>query len=547
MNSFVDTLRSLGTGKLVVMAATVVAVGLMLTVFTARFTATPMTLLYGELDLAEASEIAARLDGMGTPYELAGNGTQIMVPSEVALEMRMALAADGLPSGGSIGYELFDRGDAFGAGRALQDINLLRALEGELARTIRTFSQIQAARVHIVMPKRELFSQDKQAATASIIVKVRGGVPLAAGQIAAIQHVVAAAVPGLSPLNVSVADDQGNLLARGDGGTEGAGIVASAATDARAALEKRLKSQIESLLEQSVGAGGVEAQVSVEMDFDRVTESSEVYDPDGQVVRSTQTVEDGSSSTEAEAEPNVSIANELPEGEPEGGAAQSQRTDQRTEETVNYEISKTIKNHVREGGTVRKLSVAVLVDGTYATAEDGTQTYQPRPAEELEQLAALVRTAVGYDADRGDSVEVVNMPFAREAEETLPEDSGPPLGLVKSDYMRIAEMAVLLIGVALIALLVLRPLIAHAFRPQAALAAAGAEGGAVAQLAGPGAAPAQIAGPRDGGADGPETMISVEQVDGRVRQSAMNKVNEIIDKHPQETLNILRTWMAEET
>lgn len=542
MNSFVETLRGLGTGRMIVMSMTVVAVGIMLFVFTARFTDTPMTLLYGDLDLAEASEIAARLDGMGVPYELNGNGTQVLVPADAALRMRMALAADGLPSGGSIGYEIFDREDAFGSGRALQDINLVRALEGELARTIRTFAQIQAARVHLVMPKRELFSQDKQQPTASIIVKVRGGSTLNPGQVAAIQHVVAAAVPGLSPMNISVADDSGTLLARGDGDAEGAGPVAAAANDARTALETRLKGQIETLLEKSVGVGRVRAQVTAEVDFDRVTENTETFDPDGQVVRSTQTIEDGSSSNKQDAAPNVSIANELPEGEPEGATSENTQSSQRTEETVNYEISKTITNHIREGGTIKRLSVAVLVDGAYTTAEDGTETYQPRPQEEIDQLTALVRSAVGYDETRGDVVEVVNMPFARSAEEPLPEDDGPMLGLMKSDYMRIAEMAAMLIGVLLVALLVLRPLIATAFRPRAA--GATGDGAQPAQLAGPGQGPAQLAPPEGGEGD---AMINVEQVEGRVRESAMKKVNEIVDNHPQETLNILRNWIYEET
>ncbi|MEX2649223.1 MAG: flagellar basal-body MS-ring/collar protein FliF [Alphaproteobacteria bacterium] len=545
MNSFASLLRNLGTVRLIVMSVTVVAVVGLLTVFTGRFTQEPMTLLYGELDLAEASEIATRLDAMGVPYELTGNGTQVLVPADAALRMRMALAADGLPSGASIGYEIFDRGDALGTGRAIQDINLVRALEGELARTIRTFAQIQSARVHVVIPKRELFAQDKPSPSASIIVKVRGGATLSPGQVAAIQHVVAAAVPGLAPTSVSIADDRGVLLARGDGESDGVGASAAAANDARGQFEARLKRQIETLLEQSVGFGKVSAEVSAEIDFDRVTESAEVFDPDGQVVRSTQTVEDGATSSDSEAQPNVSIANELPEGQAEAAAAQSSRSNNRTEETVNYEISKTMKNHVREGGTIRRLSVAVLVDGTTTTAEDGTSAYQPRTPEELEQLAALVRSAVGFDADRGDVVEVVNMPFAANEELDLPEDDGPVLGLGKSDYMRIAEMAVMLVGVLLIALLVLRPLMAQAFRAQPVGAGAVGPGDGAPQLAGPGAQPAQIAGPASRADD--ESMIDVDQVEGRVRESAMKKVNEIVDNHPQETLNILRNWIYEET
>jgi len=550
VDNLLGTLRTLGPVKLAVVVAVTAAVIGLLYAFTARFTQPDMTLLYGELDLTEASEIASRLEGMGVPYTLTGDGTQILVPADVALRMRMALAEDGLPSGGSIGYEIFDKTDALSGGRAMMDVNLVRALEGELARTIRTFSLVQAARVHLVMPKRELFSQDRQEPTASIIVKVRGGNRLSAGQVAAIRQVVAAAVPGLSTERVSIVDDKGTLLARGDG-DDVAGAVAAAGEDYRAALEGRLKQQVEDLLAQSLGVGKVRAQVSAEIDFDRITTSSEEYDPDGQVIRSTQTVEDGSSSSEGGAAAGVSVQNELPEAAaPAAGGAGASKTSNRTEETVNYEISKTVRNHVTEAGSIKRLSVAVLVDGVTTAAADGTQTYQPRSPEEIEQIAALVRSAVGFDAERGDTVEVVNMPFTHEPAEELAEDAGPPLGLVKSDFMRIGEMAAMIVVALLISLLVLRPLMSHAFRaaPAAAGAAAGSGGAAVAQLA-PGQAPATALPPAAAAPaqpTQPEAMIDVERVDGRVRESAITKVGEIVDKHPDETLNIIRNWMYEE-
>ncbi len=232
------------------------------------------------------------------------------------------------------------------------------------------------------------------------------------------------------------------------------------------------------------------------------------------------------------------------------GAGGASKSSNRTEETVNYEISKTVRNHITEAGTVKRLSVAVLVDGVTTAAEDGTQTYQPRTAEEIEQIAALVRTAVGFDAQRGDTVEVVNLPFTHEIAEALAEESGPPLGLVKSDFMRIGEMAAMIVVALLISLLVLRPMMSHAFRAQpAAAGAAGSAGGAaMAQLA-PGQAPAAALPPASGAMNvpaQPEAMIDVERVDGRVREAAITKVGEIVDKHPDETLNIIRNWMYEE-
>jgi flagellar M-ring protein FliF len=525
------------------MAVTTLAVIGLLYLFTTQASQPGMTLLYGELDPGEASTIAGRLESMGIAYELSGNGSQIMVPPDAALPMRMALAEEGLPSGGgSIGYEIFDRNDAFGAGRALMDINMVRALEGELARTIRTIRLIQGARVHLSIPKRELFDQNPQEPTASIIVKVRGGNRLTQGQVAGIQQVVAAAVPGLLTSRVSVVDDQGNLLARGDGSADTLGAMATAAEDYRAAVEMKLKAQIENLLQQSVGWGRVRAEVSAEIDFDRLTSTSEVFDPDGQVVRSTQTIEDGSSSSEITGDPGVTVENELPQEEADTIGASTSESANRTEEQVTYEISKTIENLVREAGSIRRLSVAVLVDGTTTTDAEGKSVYQPRSQEELDQLTALVRSAVGYDADRGDVVEVVNMPFARDLAVELEEGGGPPLGLMKADYMRIAQMAITLIGGVLIMLLVIRPLLAHAFRPAVpALAAAGVEGGAP-QLAGPGASPAQIAAQPAAA----ESLVDVEAVDGKLKESSLNRVGEIIDKHPEETLNILRNWLYEE-
>jgi flagellar M-ring protein FliF len=263
-------------------------------------------------------------------------------------------------------------------------------------------------------------------------------------------------------------------------------------------------------------------------------------------------VEDGSTSSEASGATGVSVQNELPEAAaPAGGAGGNSKTSNRTEETVNYEISKTVRNHVTEAGSIKRLSVAVLVDGATTAGADGAQTYQPRTQEEIDQIAALVRSAVGFDAQRGDTVEVVNMPFTHEAAEELAEDGGPPLGLMKSDFMRIGEMVAMIVVALLISLLVLRPLMVHAFRAQPAAAGAAAGGGtaALAQLA-PGQASAGALPPASQAAAAAtaaqEAMIDVERVDGRVRESAINKVGEIVDKHPDETLNIIRNWMYEE-
>ncbi|MCH7898385.1 MAG: flagellar M-ring protein FliF [Proteobacteria bacterium] len=294
-----QTLQGLGAPRVLVLLVVSASVLGLLGYFGVRLSEPPMTILYGDIDPSDAGQIVTKLEAMGVPYELRGGGTQIFVPTDRALRLRMAMAEEGLPSGGSIGYEVFDRSNSLGSTRSMQNINLLRALEGELARTIRSLSQITGARVHLVMPKRELFSRDTIDPSASIVIEMAGGNRLAKAQVLAIRHLVASAVPGLKPAQISIIDSRGNLLARGGDGEDDGVMAAVASQDYRQALENRLKRVIEELLEQSVGIGKVRAEVSAEIDFDRITISSEIFDPESQVVRSSQLIEESSDSTES--------------------------------------------------------------------------------------------------------------------------------------------------------------------------------------------------------------------------------------------------------
>ena len=398
-----------------------------------------MTILYGDLETTDSGQIITKLEAMGVPYELRGSGTQIFVPTDKALRLRMAMAQEGLPNGGSVGYEVFDRSDTLGSTRTIQNINLLRALEGELERTIRSISQIASARVHLVMPKRELFSRDQPEASASIIVKMTGANRLNKAQVEAIRHLVASAVPDLKPNQVSIVDNHGNLLARGGDEDSDSGVAAAASQDYRSALESRTKRMIEELLEQSVGIGKVRAEVSAEIDFDRITTNAEIFDPESQVVRSSQVVEESDKNSESNGANTVSVGASLPGSDDAAPAAVGNvNTSERIEETINYEISKTIRTHVRESGTVTRLSVAVLIDGTYTEDAEGAAVYQPRSDEELEKYTALVRTAVGFDAERGDTLKVVKgdmQPFFVRLE-PLEAEEPPLVDLGKGDYFK---------------------------------------------------------------------------------------------------------------
>ncbi len=541
-----QTLRGLGTVRLVAMGA--VALGLVIFfVFLSQRLSTPdNALLFADLDPSESAKIVGKLEAMNVPYELRAQGHQILVPQDRVLRLRMSLAEEGLPSGGTVGYELFDKSDTLGTTSFVQQINLVRALEGELARTIRSISTVGEARVHLVIPKRELFSRRERQPTASVLIKPKGAERLTKTQVAAIQHLVASSVAGLDPSRVSVIDSSGRLLARGDGNAEGAAALDSN-EDLRHAYEDRMSRMIEELIEQSVGIGKVRAEVTAEMNFDRVTTNTEKYDPDGQVVRSTQTVEESSDSADSRNRTAVTVKNNLPAGQAPSSDQGNQSLDksQRNEETINYEISKTVQNHVREAGTVRRLSVAVLVDGTYTHDKSGKPVYQPRPAEEIAKLTKLVQSAIGYDQKRGDTLELVNMQFAAGPQE--PEKIEPPLfGLTKADYFRIAELLVLAVVAILVLLLVVRPLVN---RTLDALPTALSRDHEAKLLANQSADAPALTGPGGTGVgqvEEDDEMIDVAQVDGRVRASTLKKIGEIVEHHPEETVSIIREWLFQD-
>lgn len=273
---------------------------------TTRLTEPSLRLLFGDLSQSDTAKIVTKLETMGIPYKLGADGSQVFVPGDRVLRLRMSMAEEGLPQGASIGYEVFDRSDAMGATRSIQNINLLRALEGELARTIRSFRQIAAARVHLVIPKRQLFSNDRTEPSASIILTQQGIDRISKTQVTAIQHLVAAAVPGLKPSRISIVDNNGVLFTRGTGDDDDSGGAALASQDYRADYERRLKGMVEGILERSIGPGKVRAEISAEIDFDRITTNAEIFDPEGQVARSTQLVEEETNNSESEGEQPVS-------------------------------------------------------------------------------------------------------------------------------------------------------------------------------------------------------------------------------------------------
>lgn len=564
MNALLDGLKALGAARLVAMA--VVAVGLLglLGTLALRGGSDRMALLYGELDPREAGQIAELLDRQKVAYQVGGGGSQILVPADQVARLRVTLAREGLPSGGSIGYELLDRGDGIAASQFQQKMAESRAMEGEIARSIRTISGVKAVRVHLVLPRREPFARDKQEAQAAVMLTTAGAARLDREAIQAIVNLVAAAVPGLRPRNVSVVDSRGTLLARAGEATTAA-AAAMGSEEIRRATEMRLSRAVEEMLERSLGQGRVRAEASVQMDFDRVQETQEKYDPDGQVVRSSQTVSDNSKTTEQAA--NVSVQNNLPNADAGKDASGTQEA--RQEETTNYEIGKTVRTIVREQPQIRRLSIAVLVDGVEARGADGVVAWQPRPAEELERIGRLVKSAVGYDEKRGDLVEVVTMRFTGDAEGASLEPRGfLGLGIEAADVARMAQTAVVGLIAVLALLLVFRPMVLRVTtlgeRALPAGAVAALPGGGGMAVAADGTITAAslgmaadvtrlLEGPSGGrtlaggeaGMAEDESLVSLNNVDGQLRASALRRLSEMVERHPEESLTIVRAWMQE--
>ncbi len=537
MGTLVTIIKGMGTARLAVMGVMIVAMAFFFIFMITRLTGSNMDLLYADLEPSDQNAITAQLTSRNIPFEIDGN--RLLVPATQVGSLRMAMAAEGLPLGGVGGYEIFDNASSLGTTNFMQNVQLVRALEGELAKTIRSIEVVKSARVHLVMSRRQLFTRDKQSATASVILKMRGAATLSGEQIAAIQHLVASAIPELDPSRVSIVDNKGKLLATGN---EKDSEVARAndMVSRRINFERRIADELTELLEKSVGLGNSKVNVNADLDFDRISTTEEKFDPDGQVVRSSNTIEETSSGQESEAEQPVGVQQNLPDAQAGGGGAKSTNTESRTEEVTNFEISKKITNHVRESGLVKRISVAVLIDGELIEQEDGEVVYRERTEQEMDNLAKLVSSAIGYNAERGDTVEVINMRFV-EKEVDLEEPLDLFFGLQKQDLVRIAEVIVLLILAVLAILLVVRPLLTRAFEALPA-AAAEAEQRLLAEAAG---VPA-IQGPEGGEEEDYEELIDIDRVEGRVKSSSVKRVGEIVEKHPEEALSIIRNWMYQE-
>jgi flagellar M-ring protein FliF len=375
-----------------------------------------------------------------------------------------------------------------------------------------------------------------------------GGARLDSQGVQAVLNLVAAAVPGLKPQGISVIDARGTVLARA-GQPTGEDEAVTSGDEMRRATEAKLSRGIEDMLERTLGVGHVRAEAAVEMNFEHVNETSESFNPEQQVVRSTQTVTDKNKSTDGEK--NVSVQNNLPNADAATGLT-SGSSDDRNEETTNYEIGKTVRTLVRAQPQIARISIAVMVDGVAGTGADGKPAWHDRSADELARIKQLVQSAVGFDAKRGDSVQVVSMRFVEEPAGDSSNHGLFGLGLEKADIMGLAQSAILGIVVLFTLLLVVRPM-----AMRLAVAGAGSEdasllgdGGAGMTVMGPDgtmrALPKPQGGAGAGGAEDDNSMVEIANIEGQLRASSMRKLIELVDKHPEASLSIMRNWMSAE-
>ena len=553
MSGIVEQFSRFGAARLAAMLAVTLGLVGFFGFVMLKMSQPAMSVLFSDLSQQDVSAILKDLDTRGVKYELRSDGQTVLVAKADVPRLRLDLASKGIPAGGGVGYEIFDKGDAFSSTSFVQNINHLRALEGELSRTIRSISRVQAARVHLVIPEKRLFERDREPPRASIALKLAGD--LDAAQVRAVRHLVSSAVDGLKPERVSIVDERGRLLA--DGAQSDNGIAGLGIEERQVGIEKRLKLQIEDIVASIVGHGRARVQVSAALDSNRIESRSETFDPESRVVRSSQNRTEASTTSDGAGA--VTVGNELPGAQTgAGGTTAPKDATSKNEEVVNYEISRTTRTEVLEGGRVKKLSVAVLVDGTYTRSPNGDVSYQPRSNEDLERIGQLVRTAVGFDDGRGDKIEIVNLRFAEAppAVTDLVEQSlmQQLLSFTREDMVRFAELGVISLLTLIVLMVVVRPLLKQVLAPDA---------GGGRQLPGfmramvasdngtgdPAGSPRALAQASEGPpihVDAPsERMLAVAQIKGQLKAQSVEKIGQMVSQNPADSVAVLRTWIHE--
>ena len=458
-------LKGLGPTKLIalltLLAATTAGI-----IFMVVWTSIPdFQLLYSNLTPEDAGEIINKLKEDKVPYQIASNGKTILVPNEILYETRLSLANEGLPQSSGVGFEIFDQ-TKLGMTEFVQNVNYQRAVQGELSRTIKGFDEVESSRVHIVLPTKSLFIDEQEASTASVVLKLRRGRRLSDEQVRGIVHLVSASVSQLKPENVTVIDNYGRLLAGPKDGSTSAQM-SSDQLEYQQKVEKDLEKRVESMLEKVLGVGKAIARISCAFDFRRHEKTEEIFNPDGKVVRSEQILNTISTRSDENAIGVPGVSSNIPSEEIETTGPSGSRDIpgyQKQDKTVNYEIGKVTSHTIEPIGRIERISVAVVIDGTHemVTNDEGEEEYKytPRTEEEKSKIEDIVKRAVNFDAERGDEIEVVNIPFENvnlgEDEEEIVEQGWMSKLAQYRGYFRYVFMALFLL---FLFLFIVKPLV----------------------------------------------------------------------------------------
>lgn len=415
--------------------------------------------LFTNLVAEDAGEIVKKLKESKTTYQVTADGKGILVPADKVHELRLSFASEGLPQGGGVGFEIFDRKN-FGMTEFVQKLNYQRALQGELSRTISQLNGVEQARVHLVIPEKSLFQENEKPATASIVLKMKSNRSLRENEVQGVVHLVSSSIEGMDPDHVTILDSRGKILSKGNGSSDPTSKVTSAMQETQRGYEKNVEERIQSLLDRVVGSGKSVARVSAAFDFKQVERVEEKFDPETIAVRSEQrTEEKGATSVNATGVPgvqtNLGRAGQAGATSTDGGS--------KNDETLNYEVSRSTSKIIEPVGALSKISVAVLVDGKYeapAAVKEGEPVapkYIPRSPDELQKIEALVKSTVGFNAERGDQLTVQNIPF---------QDTGE-IGTMETQkwwaspfVMSLIKNLVIALGFLALILFVIRPLLA---------------------------------------------------------------------------------------
>ncbi|WP_417672535.1 flagellar basal-body MS-ring/collar protein FliF [Pseudodonghicola sp.] len=561
MQDLINNLKALGQRRLMILGGVALGVVLALVLGIAAVSQREFAPLYTNLSVSASTSIETTLAGAGFETRMSEDGSSVSVPRADLARARMALAEAGLPIEGDPGWELFDENSGLAMNSFMQKVNRLRAMEGELARSIQTMDGVQSARVHLVLPEREAFSRERPEPRASVIVRPLPGRTITRKQAVSIRNLIASSVAELELGRVTVLSASGETILAEAADGDGQATLQSA----RSGIEDRLAQQIQNILTARVGAGNARVKVNVDLSTAREVIVEQTYNPDQQVVRSTDSRAEQRAGSEGGG--NVGVENNIPAAlaDPNAGSSSSQS---KSGESVQYEIGNTRREVVREAGEVQRISVAVLINGIY-TVDGSDVTYSERSPQELERLTELVKTAVGYDARRGDSISVDSlrfMDYSMEVGDPVKESLGQQ---ISDNIVSILRGVLALIIVALVMILGVRPLLRQlnqrntpelAGADVSAAALAGPEGAALAaepgtpalSLARKAEAPSfEVAEGQtsvfDPEADeGPHEYIEAMGVRGSLIKARVEAIQALAEEKPEEVLRVLRSWLVAE-